>query len=369
MAVNDIETRTLFAQACDQQLIEGCTSGWMEDNASQVQYSGGATVKILTISTTGLGNYDRNKGHKRGAVSAKFTPYTMTQDRSASFLLDRMDVEESGFLVTAAATAAEFQSENVIPEVDAYRYSKIFKLADDKGYSSEYTPAASTILSKLKDDITAIRDSGAGKAQLDNAVLKDTDKYVPMRTGVLKKSGVLGTRVGSGEIVYIAPYAKKCYYGVTIRFPVVFDYEDSKCLTPKLTKAEYTAICKTFLDEIRAAGYYAMLYCNKSFLEIYADKAALLTYPLWLAHYVPEGRQAQYGQKIWQFGKFRPEGAVGDVDGNFAYEQLGKTIREGGLNVPVRYRLTAQKTVYAWELVDEKAKLEDLGCAVTTKKE
>ena len=56
------------------------------------------------------------------------------------------------------------------------------------------------------------------QAYLDNAVLKDTDKYVPMRTGVLKKSGVLGTRVGSGEIVYIAPYAKKCYYGVTIRF-------------------------------------------------------------------------------------------------------------------------------------------------------
>lgn len=56
------------------------------------------------------------------------------------------------------------------------------------------------------------------QAYLDNAVLKDTDKYVPMRTGTLKKSGVLGTQIGSGEIDYIAPYAKPCYYGVNIRF-------------------------------------------------------------------------------------------------------------------------------------------------------
>lgn len=53
---------------------------------------------------------------------------------------------------------------------------------------------------------------------LDSQVLKDTDKYVPMRTGILVKSGILGTQVGSGEVDYIAPYAKKMYYGVTIRF-------------------------------------------------------------------------------------------------------------------------------------------------------
>lgn len=53
---------------------------------------------------------------------------------------------------------------------------------------------------------------------LDGQVLKDTDKYVPMRTGILAKSGILGTRIGSGEIEYTAPYAKKLYYGVNIRF-------------------------------------------------------------------------------------------------------------------------------------------------------
>ena len=53
---------------------------------------------------------------------------------------------------------------------------------------------------------------------LDSQVLKDTDKYVPMRTGILAKSGIIGTRIGSGEIEYSAPYARKVYYGVNINF-------------------------------------------------------------------------------------------------------------------------------------------------------
>lgn len=166
MAVNTIENRTLFMNACDQQLIEGATSGWMEANAGQVKYTGGDTIKIPTLSTTGLGNYDRNAGFPKGGVSVKYQTKTMTQDRGTSFLLDRIDVDESGFIATAASAAAIFQREHVIPEVDAYRYSRIYQLAKAKGYTKEYTPAASTILSALQKDITEVRDSGAGAADL-----------------------------------------------------------------------------------------------------------------------------------------------------------------------------------------------------------
>lgn len=53
---------------------------------------------------------------------------------------------------------------------------------------------------------------------LDSQVLKDTDKYVPMRTGILAKSGIIGTVICSGELEYAAPYAKRVYYGVNINF-------------------------------------------------------------------------------------------------------------------------------------------------------
>lgn len=47
---------------------------------------------------------------------------------------------------------------------------------------------------------------------VDNEVLRKCDPYVPMDTGMLKKSGILGTIVGSGEVVYIAPYSRCQYY-------------------------------------------------------------------------------------------------------------------------------------------------------------
>lgn len=48
---------------------------------------------------------------------------------------------------------------------------------------------------------------------IDNTVVRHMDAYVPMCTGMLKKSVILGSRMGSGELVYIAPYAHKRYYG------------------------------------------------------------------------------------------------------------------------------------------------------------
>lgn len=54
-----------------------------------------------------------------------------------------------------------------------------------------------------------------GKVQryVDSEVLRLTDPYVPMQDSMLKKSGILGTDIGSGEVVYKSPYAKYLYYG------------------------------------------------------------------------------------------------------------------------------------------------------------
>lgn len=58
------------------------------------------------------------------------------------------------------------------------------------------------------------------KAQkwMDNEVLKDCHDYVPWRTGKLAGSGISGTTIGSGKIVYNAPYAKSCYYAKNRNF-------------------------------------------------------------------------------------------------------------------------------------------------------
>lgn len=47
---------------------------------------------------------------------------------------------------------------------------------------------------------------------VDSEVLRYSDAMIPLQTGMLKKSGVLGTVIGSGVVQYIAPYARKQYY-------------------------------------------------------------------------------------------------------------------------------------------------------------
>ena len=59
------------------------------------------------------------------------------------------------------------------------------------------------------------------KAQewLDSEVLKDSTRYTPILSGVLRASGELGTRPGSGEVVWVVPYARFQYYGKVMVYP------------------------------------------------------------------------------------------------------------------------------------------------------
>lgn len=164
MAINTIEAAKIFMAALDQQLIEGATSGWMEGNAGQVMYSGGSEIKIPKMSVNGLADYDRDSGYNQGAITLTYETKTMTMDRGRQFLLDAMTVDETNFVASAANVMSLFQKERIIPEVDAYRYSKIYELAKEKG-GREYTPAANTILSTLNSDITTVQDA-AGAADL-----------------------------------------------------------------------------------------------------------------------------------------------------------------------------------------------------------
>ncbi len=48
---------------------------------------------------------------------------------------------------------------------------------------------------------------------VDSECLRHCDKLVPFQTGFLKKSGILGTKIGSGELNYLSPYSRYQYYG------------------------------------------------------------------------------------------------------------------------------------------------------------
>lgn len=69
------------------------------------------------------------------------------------------------------------------------------RLKWDKGFATRYTS----------------RFNSAQKF-VDSECLRYCDNLVPFKTGMLKRSGILGTVIGSGEVKYTVPYAKRQYY-------------------------------------------------------------------------------------------------------------------------------------------------------------
>lgn len=156
---NVLQYAQIFQEQLDKQAVAGATSGWMEGNAGLVQYNGGNTIKIPKMTMDGLGNYDRSAGFVAGAATLTYETMTMTQDRGRTFSLDAMDVNETNFVANASTLMSEFQRTKVIPEIDAYRYSKIAALAiAGSRASGGYTPVVADILSKIKADIAAMQD-------------------------------------------------------------------------------------------------------------------------------------------------------------------------------------------------------------------
>lgn len=164
MAINTLATATLFMTTLDKVAIRDMVTGWMDANAGRVIYNGGSEVKIPKLSVQGMGDYDRDNGYQKGSITLEYETRKMTQDRGRMFQLDPMDVNETNFVATASAAMAEFQRMYVIPEIDAYRISKIATeaITAKKAGMIEYayTPGAenTSALRKMKEGIKAIRE-------------------------------------------------------------------------------------------------------------------------------------------------------------------------------------------------------------------
>lgn len=56
------------------------------------------------------------------------------------------------------------------------------------------------------------RRYSAAQRLVDSEILRLSEPYTPLQTGMLVKSGTLGTEIGSGLVQWIAPYARAQYY-------------------------------------------------------------------------------------------------------------------------------------------------------------
>ena len=50
------------------------------------------------------------------------------------------------------------------------------------------------------------------QAGLDSLILSDSNYFCPLKTGKLQQSAIINSRLGSGELVWKTPYARRQYY-------------------------------------------------------------------------------------------------------------------------------------------------------------
>lgn len=93
------------------------------DSATKADFSGTPEVKVMKVSTTGLGDYSRATGFPKGDVTVGWETMKLTEERGKEISVDRMDDEETLGKAFGTVTGS-FLREHVVPELDAYRFSK-----------------------------------------------------------------------------------------------------------------------------------------------------------------------------------------------------------------------------------------------------
>ena len=145
--MNSIELITKYStKAWDQVYKAESRSALLDAPSAQVQFTGAKTVKIAKFSATGLGNYYRNNdgdprnttadgahfGYAGGNVGLTWEEFTLKQDRSAMYQIEKFDDEETDGLTLGAATT-EINRTIIVPEVDAYCFAEVAKYAESLG--------------------------------------------------------------------------------------------------------------------------------------------------------------------------------------------------------------------------------------------
>lgn len=144
-----------FQPILDEVYKAASLTARMDANAKAVNFAGANVVKVFKTDPIGLGKYDRVSGYPAGQVVGSWETLTLATERGRSFVIDRMDDEET--LGMAFGTlAGEFIRTKVVPELDAYRFSK---------YASTASINAATPATLDANSIVAALD--AAKLELD----------------------------------------------------------------------------------------------------------------------------------------------------------------------------------------------------------
>ena len=145
---NSTALASKFQPILDEVYKRESLTGRMDAKTKPVSFLGANEVKVYKTSIVGLGTYSRSSGYAVGNVTGTWETLTLAAERGRELFMDRMDDEET--LGMAFGTlVGEFMRTAVLPEVDAYRFSKYSSTAGIEEVGSPTTLSSSTILAAI----------------------------------------------------------------------------------------------------------------------------------------------------------------------------------------------------------------------------
>lgn len=125
-----IDLATQFLPYVDEQFKAESKRQVITNN--DFEFTGAHSVKVYKVTTSAMNDYDREgKGSNYSrygqiqGLDATTEEFPLKRDRSFTFAIDKLDVDEIKASLEAAAALARQLREVVIPEVDTYVYGKV----------------------------------------------------------------------------------------------------------------------------------------------------------------------------------------------------------------------------------------------------
>lgn len=213
---NSIDLAQKFLPEIDK-IYKGASVTQILDARTQADFSGVDTVKVLKVSTTGLGDYSRTNGYPKGDVTASWETMKLTEERGKEISIDRMDDEETLGMAFGAVTG-DFVAHNVVPELDAYRFAKY---ASADGILSKTATAAldkATIIGEIDE---AVKAMDAEEVPADGRILFVNSDLKPVLNQALSRDWGNDSVINTGitnyngmNIIYVVP--SRFYSAVTL---------------------------------------------------------------------------------------------------------------------------------------------------------
>ena len=178
-------------------------------------WTGAHTIKVYKVTTSKMNDYKRNPvegftGSRYGEIKdldATTEEFTLKKDRSFTFVIDKLDKDETAQQLSAASALARQQREVVIPEVDSYVYSVMTTGAGTAPEAAALT--SENIYSEILKANKALDDAQVPETGRQLIVTPDTHtlmkqcKDITMETNIgndLRLKGVISNLDGANVI-------------------------------------------------------------------------------------------------------------------------------------------------------------------------